>query len=212
MMSGERFDLAVILARGESRRMGYPKGLARQENDGSPFVARIAALYRALEIPVLVVALETAADAYRQVLDEDEHLRVIAAAGGGGTARTLAVAWAAAPEGVTHLWAHPVDLPLVRSATLIELRSRSLERPQRALGVEHGGRPGHPLVFPATFLRKLKEGPIDWCGTDGDMRGALRPEILAACGLELERIDSPDEGVILDFDTDPAGSAEPGVG
>ena len=50
-----RADHAVILARGDSRRMGVPKGLCRLPDDPQCFLGRIVQLYRLPGLPVSIV-------------------------------------------------------------------------------------------------------------------------------------------------------------
>lgn len=186
-------SVAIILARGESRRMGRPKGLVRGR-DNVPFVRTIAGLYRGLA-KVLVVARQEEEEAYRRALAGLDRWRVVGRGPGGETARTLLIARRAAP-GAVRYWAHPVDLPLVGRGTLEALADTADRNPQAVIRPFHAGRPGHPVVIPAGVLDMLAVDP-QWAErpfrdflTAGRRQGA--PEVLA--------MPVDDEGTVKDFD------------
>ncbi len=185
--------VAVILARGESRRMGRPKGLVRGR-DNVPFVRTIAGLYRGLD-EVLVIAAQGEEDAYRRALSGFDRCRVVEGGPGGETARTLLIARRATP-GAARYWAHPVDLPLVKCGTLEVLAAAADGNLRAVIRPFHAGRPGHPVVIPAGVLDMLAADP----------RWEERPfrDFLAAARLEgaPEVVAMPvdDEGTVRDFD------------
>ena len=206
--SGERKDLAVILARGASSRMGIPKGLVRLPDDPRPFLARIVDLYRGLDMPVVVVARQDSVAGYRKILGERPAVELVSASPGGGTGRTLAIAWKMVNDQCSHLWAHPVDMPLVQEETLVILRRRSRAATPKVIRPAFGGSPGHPVILPCGVLAALDaslgtEAKIEsrgLFGFRGDMKELLTEEILSAKGLRLEEVEVADPGVIRDFD------------
>ena len=206
--SGERTDLAVILARGASSRMGTPKGLVRLPDDPRPFLARIVDQYRKLEMPVVVVARQDELSVYGKVLGERPSVELVAAQPGGGTGRTLAIAWNLLKDRCSHLWAHPVDLPLVKEETLRYLYRRSLAAAAKVIRPTWEGSPGHPVILPCGVLAALDEslGTVAGIGSPGlfgfcgDMKELLSAEVLSAKGFRLEEIEAGDPGVIRDFD------------
>lgn len=196
-----RRDVAVVLARGRSRRMGRPKGLCRLPDDPRCFLARIAALYAALELPLAVVTTPSLQAGYERALRAEGPGRPvlwIARPGGGGTAATVAAALREVPD-ATHLWLHPVDVPAVAVATLRRLRRLSGRRPRAALVPVWEGRSGHPVLLPAApFAARAGSPP------PGAMRDWLRAVAAdAGAGLALVEVAVGDPGVATDYD-DPA--------
>jgi CTP:molybdopterin cytidylyltransferase MocA/HD superfamily phosphodiesterase len=92
--------------------------------------------------------------------------------------------------GAVMLW--PVDVPLVRTATVAALVAAwaADARPGRVLVPAFRGRPGHPPIIGAGHFA----GILNWSGERG-LRGYLD-----AAGGE-ERLAVADEGVLLDLDT-----------
>lgn len=201
-----RRDWAVILARGDSARMGCPKGLCRLpgEPDGPAFLARIAGLYAGLGWPVAVVTKPELVEPYRSAAAAAPAaaIRWIARPGGGGTAASVAAAVSELATEATHLWLHPVDLPEVSPATVAQLAARSRACPVGVLVPTHGGAPGHPVVLPMAVGRDL-------AGTAPG--GAMRDLLLAwtapgsARRAEMLEVEIADPGVTADRDVPDAG-------
>ncbi|MFH2053962.1 MAG: NTP transferase domain-containing protein [bacterium] len=184
-----RDDLAVIMARGRSLRMGRPKGLLRVPGTDESFVARIADLYAGWA-DVLVVALAGSAEDYRAALAGRSPVQVLGEAGGDDTARTLCLAWAGRRGDPARVWAHPVDLPLVRPVTLERLSEAAAQAPDRAHRPVWNGVPGHPVVIPAALVATL--------AGEGDYhRGPAGVFLGGRCGL----VEVDDPGVARDFDS-----------
>lgn len=201
--AGDRSDRLVVLARGRSARMGRSKGLVCLPDDARPLLVRVLDLYRTFGMAGLVVALDAAAADYGNLVRRDRDVEIWPAAGGAGTARTVAIAWAAVGTSHSHLWAHPVDLPLVRPGTLELLRRSSAAQPARVVRPVYRGRPGHPVVLPCTVLAALDATLREAGGlfaVPGDMKDLLRAEPLTACGADLETVAVDDPGVVQDFD------------
>ncbi len=182
-------DAVVILARGASRRMGYPKGLHRLREGGPTLLELVAAPYRRRGWPVLVVALETVVAGYRQVAGGLVS-RWIAAPGGGGTARTCLTALPALPAGTRRCWFHPVDLPHVLPSTRQLLLDAARRHPDTVLVPTWRGRRGHPVVVPRQLLEAA--------------RGARPTGSMAAFmtdrGWPLLFLPVPDPGCVNDVD------------
>jgi CTP:molybdopterin cytidylyltransferase MocA len=194
----------VILARGDSSRMGGPKGLCRTTDDDRPLIRRVHDLYRRQGCPVAVVTRSDLRQVYAWAL-AGRQVRWIIGRRGGDTAASVGAALLALKGAAEHLWLHPVDLPAVDPRTLVRLHAESRSDPRAVVIPEHGGRPGHPVVLPVTaFANRVgpdTAGPMReqlrrWCGT--------RPESVAP----LRRVAVTDPGVVADLD-DPASLAAP---
>ena len=199
----ERRDWAVVMARGESRRMGRPKGLCRLPGMDHNFLVSIVRLYQNLDFPVAIVTTPRWRQAYARELTETDEVRWIEAAAGEGTARTVMAALIALADSATHLWLHPVDLPGVDPASLQELRTRSRTSPQAVLVPEYEGQPGHPVVLPSRPFAALEPSVPP---------GAMRPWLLELTRpgpdqlAPLLAVPLTDAGVIRDYD-DPEALA-----
>jgi len=155
-----RCDWAVILARGESKRMGWPKGLCRRPGDDEPFLVRIVRLYGAAGLPVAVVTTDRLRRLYEPALARDAVQRWIEREPGAGTAASAGAALAALVGTASHLWLHPV-------ASAARAASRQSTRPSGGGtgGVVSG--PGRcesarPHVRPPTrsVRRKCQRRPV----------------------------------------------------
>ena len=201
-----RGDQGVILARGESRRMGRPKGLCPSGLPGRSCLQAVADLYAAVGWPLAVVTTAPLAELYRPLLAGGPPVLWITRAAGGDTALSVVAALEVLGGTATHLWLHPVDLPQVAPGTLARLAAASRQAPGSVLVPEHAGVPGHPVVLPTAPFLAL-------CGARPD--GPMRPLLLAAARGEgtarapLRNVPVADPGVIADRDTpgDPGTDA-----
>ena len=200
MKTGLRQDLAVIMARGASRRMGRPKGLCRLSGLAQSFLPTLVAVYRQLEMPILIVTNRQDEAAYRAAVTADADVAWCAADGAGDTAETARLAWRIRPD-ASHYWLQPVDMPLLQPATLAILQKATCTAPGRIVRPVCEGRPGHPVVIPEPVLRTLLPQP----GEDANAApGPLRDLIDAA--VADERLAPPltvavaDTGTVTDYD------------
>ena len=194
----ERTDLVVILARGASRRMGQTKGLlVSQATAGVPFVAAIAGRYAQLGLTGVVITTPDLVASHAETLVDIPAFKVVGAPGGGETALTLWHGWEASGRCATHLWAHPVDLPLVAGATLRQLLAHTSQHPTCLVRPVWQQRPGHPVIMPVAVLTAMQQH-ADWHAAP------MREVIAMLC--QMAHIGEPvlmpvaDPGVVTDFD------------
>jgi molybdenum cofactor cytidylyltransferase len=169
----------VILAAGESSRMGFPKALLPYQ--GSTFLERLAGLLAPRVSPLIVVLgydAERISDAVklaagtRVLVNSDYRLGQLSSL---QTAiRTLrpsrerdrAAAGGPLPHGrgtvydVAGLLLAPVDHPCVAEETIVALlRVFAAEEPAVAAPT-HGGRRGHPVIFSSRLFDELLAAPL----------------------------------------------------
>ncbi len=200
-----RSQRAVILARGASRRMGFPKGLARRPGQASCFLQIILDLYARFGVRSLVICGGDAADAYHPILEHCSVADGVVAGGGGDTARTLGWALDALPQDVRTVWAHPVDVPDVESATLALLEQEAAGSAE-VVRPAFDGQPGHPVVLPRGALERI-DGMLGGTGRGEGLRarsdsmGAVLAELVQAGRMDpLRWVPVTDPGVTRDYD------------
>ncbi len=149
--------VGVVLAAGESRRMGFPKALARIGSD--TFVGRIRELYRRAGILVCVVAgpESTQIQSLPNLAGTPIFVNPRPEEGPLSSLR-LALDHLALASAVI---AHPVDHPLVEAGTLRSLAKWHRRAPACILVPRHRGVKGHPTLFPGRFFPDLLACPLD---------------------------------------------------
>lgn len=181
--------IAVILAAGYSSRMGSFKPLL--ELDGTPALARACSAFSANGLPICVVTGHNA-----------EALRPLIAELGAAEAHNPDFdegMFTSIREGVRHakaagtegLLLSPADCPLVTTESVKKLLNAAAAAPDRFSVAVFGGKKGHPLYIPAKVFDEI----LAHDGTNG-LKGVTR-----RYDGELIRVETLDEGVLLDMDT-----------
>jgi molybdenum cofactor cytidylyltransferase len=177
--------IAVILAAGESRRMGHSKALLEHEG-GKSFLQSIASTFGKAGCSILAV-LGKDAEAVRE---QHPSLHAVENARWSDSQFSSVKAGldAALEEGAEVILLHPVDMPAVRATTLKSLL-KALGDSVEGLRPEFEGAPGYPLLLSRASAERLRE-------TTGEVQleGAVR-------GLQLRRIPVKDPGVIVNINT-----------
>jgi molybdenum cofactor cytidylyltransferase len=186
---------AIVLAAGESRRMGSPKAVLAA-TDGRPFVVRIASVLLAGGASDVVVVTGLHHDAIEQTLRSagmDHRVRVVT---NPDPARgQLSSLWTgmdavmdASPDAILMTL---VDVPSIAPDTVravIEAWRRTrapIVRP--AIGDRHG----HPVLFDRTIFDELRRASLE--------EGAKR--VVHAHLDALVNVPVTDEGSLVDIDT-----------
>ncbi|MES9995608.1 DVU_1551 family NTP transferase [Desulfovibrio aminophilus] len=181
---------ALILAAGLSSRMGRLKPLLAL-GDAS-LLGRAADLFRNAEVADILVVTGHRAD---EVRAEAERLGLRSVHNPDfetGMFSSVLTGLRALPPGLDGVFILPVDIPLVRPATLRRLIERLPESQTQALVPALDGEPGHPPLLRPTAV----DAALAWTGA-----GGLR-EALAA--LEVEPVEVADAGILFDLDTPEA--------
>lgn len=186
---------AVVLAAGDSSRMGAPKAALRTGN-GQSFVARIVTTLRAAAVSDLVIVTGRHHDAVLDALARDRiepHPRVVRNPdpSRGQLSSLLAGMDAVVTPRTAALMMTLVDVPLVRVSTVEAVidqwrRTRApIVRP--AIGDRHG----HPVIFDRALFDALRRAPLE--------SGAKT--VVRAHEHAIVNVPVDDEGCVRDVDT-----------
>lgn len=186
---------AVILAAGDSTRMGTPKALLA-DADGRPFVARIVRTFASAGVANIVIVTGAQHDAIVDAITADRPPIAPRVVRNPDPSRgPLSSLWvgldAAAHPDLEAILMTLVDVPMVRAATIRAVigawrRTRApVVRP--AIGDRHG----HPVLFERGVFDELRHAPLS--------EGAKA--VVHAHAGQLVNVAVDDEGCLIDIDT-----------
>ncbi len=188
----------IILAAGESRRMGYPKPLL--EIGGRTFIEQIAETMLAV-VPRLVIVIGAHRDRVRAAIPRDPRIALAENPDySRGQLSSLKVGLGAvqpdSPGAIVHLGDHP----MVRGETFRAIVD-SYNRTGKPLVVaRHDSRRGHPVIFDRALFAEILSAP--------EKEGARY--VVNADASRVFYVDLDDPGINLDLDT-PADLARAGL-
>jgi molybdenum cofactor cytidylyltransferase len=179
----------ILLAAGESRRMGFPKPLLRIDNETFLRRTLTAMLVVARNVIVVTGAHEA------QVASEIPSDRRVTAIHNpdfprgqlSSLKRAISAIGADADAAIVHL----ADHPLVQPSTFQAVADEYSKRDAAIVIPRHGGRRGHPVVFAVRVFRELLAAPED--------QGARF--VVNADPGRVAYVDVADPGVTMDLDT-----------
>jgi len=148
--------VAIILAAGDSSRMGVPKALL--EIGETTFLERIIACYVALSISPYVV-LGTHSPEINEKIDLSPATVLINPDPSRGPLSSLLIGLKKNSHSDAFLL-HPVDHPLVSKGTIETLVRQHKRLPHCILIPEFKGRRGHPVLIPSKFYGDLCKAPL----------------------------------------------------
>ena len=193
----------IILAAGDSTRMGVPKAILPAP-DGRPFVARIVRSFAAAGITEIIIVTGRHHAAIEEVLG---RAAVAEGARAGGPFPAVRLARNPDPDrgqlssiwvGMDAIAGEPeamlmtlVDVPMAAPSTIVAVvaawqRTRApIVRP--AIGDQHG----HPVLFDRQLFGELRRAPLEV--------GAK--SVVRAHAAEIVNVDVDDRGCLVDVDT-----------
>ena len=186
---------AILLAAGFSRRMGGENKLLK-ELGGRPLLTYVAERLGRLGLGQLVVVLGDELDRVSPLLPTSATvIRNPRASEGMGT--SLAAGAAALDPALSGAFVVLGDMPLVTTADYQALADAFWAENSESICIPlHGGRRGHPVLFPARHFAALAA-----CRGDSGARHLFSDPMVRLCEVE-----GCSAGVLADFD-DPASFA-----
>jgi molybdenum cofactor cytidylyltransferase len=179
----------ILLAAGESRRMGYPKPLLTI--NGKTFIEKIAATMLDV-VPRLVVVLGVHADRIRRAIPHDERIVIVENPNySHGQLSSLKIGLGAVQPDAAGAIVHLADHPIVRVESFRGVVD-SYERTRKPIVIARSnGQRGHPVIFDRSTFAELQSAP--------ESEGARH--VVNADRSRIEYVDLDDPGIILDLDT-----------
>jgi len=179
---------AVILAAGESRRMGEPKALVSYR--GATFVEHLVQATRHPRVGMTRIVLGANAEEIRSKLACPKTTFITNPDWPEGQLSSLQAAIRSLPPQSTEgLILCPVDHPLVTSGLVAELIEAFDASGKAIVLPTYHGRRGHPVIFRATLYEELLQAPLEV--------GAR--QVVWAHSDDLKEIPTEEEGVILNL-------------
>lgn len=186
---------AIILAAGDSTRMGRPKALL-PDPDGRAFVARLVRSFSSAGIQQIVVVTGALHDAIADAIATDSPPIAPTCVRNPDPSRgQLSSLWV----GLDHVDGSkidgalviPVDIPLVREATIRQVVEAWTNTRAPIVRPAVGERHGHPVLFDRATFTALREAPLN--------QGAR--VVVHAHADRVLNVTVDDEGCLVDVDT-----------
>jgi CTP:molybdopterin cytidylyltransferase MocA len=186
----------IVLAAGESTRMGSPKALLR-DSSGRSFVARIVATladagFRDVTLVTgsLHAAIVAALAADRDSLMTIHFARNPDPSRGQLSSLQVGLEHAARP-GVRAVMVTLVDVPLLSAATIRAVVNAYRESGAPIVRPSHGDHHGHPVIFDRRLFDELRRADP----------GHGAKAVLRAHASEIVNVPVDDRGALVDIDT-----------
>jgi molybdenum cofactor cytidylyltransferase len=179
----------IILAAGESRRMGYPKPLLKI--GGRTFIEHIADTMLAI-VPRLVIVLGAHRERIRAAIPSDARITIVENPNYiRGQLSSLKVGLTAIQPDAAAALVHLADHPMVRAETFQAIID-SYDRTSKPIVIaRHDGHRGHPVIFDRSVFSELLSAPEE--------EGARH--VVNADQSRVTYVDLEDPGINLDLDT-----------
>jgi molybdenum cofactor cytidylyltransferase len=180
---------AILLAAGESRRMGYPKPLLKVGEQ--TFIEKLSIELLRI-VPRLIVVLGAHADRIAPMIPAEARIVVVENPDyRRGQLSSIKAGLSALREDAGAAMVHLCDHPLVRPETFAASVAAYEQSRKPIVIARSSGRRGHPVIFDSSIFRELRDAPEE--------QGAR-----FVVNADPERVfyaEVADPGVYLDLDT-----------
>ena len=184
----QRHVEGILLAAGESRRMGYPKPLL--QIGGQTFIEHIAEMMLAV-VPRLVIVVGAHRERVQTAIPRDSRIAVVENPRyARGQLSSLQVGLGAIAAVANGALVHLGDHPMVRAATFRAIVDTYDRMGKPIVIARYKDRRGHPLIFDRTIFSELLSAPED--------EGARH--VVNADASRVAYVDLDDPGINLDLD------------
>jgi molybdenum cofactor cytidylyltransferase len=188
----------IILAAGESRRMGYPKPLL--DIGGRTFIEHIAETMLAV-VPRLVIVIGAHRERVRAAIPRDARIAIVENPDySRGQLSSLKVGIGVIQPDSAGAIVHLGDHPMVRVETFRAIVDSYHRTGKPIVIARHDGRRGHPVIFDRALFAELLSAPEE--------EGARH--VVNADPSRVAYVDLNDPGINLDLDT-PSDLARAGL-
>ena len=182
---------AIVLAAGRSSRMA-PRNKLTELVDGTPIVARVAALALASSAVPVIVVTGFEAPRVAEALRDHEVTLIHNPGFEQGLSASLGAGLGALPDGLDGVIILLGDMPEVASSVLETLIAAFAKTDRRAICVPvHNGRRGNPVLWGAAYFAEMM-------GIRGDV-GAK--QLMAEHREYVVEVDVGSNGIFTDVDT-----------
>lgn len=181
--------IPVILAAGNSTRMGYPKALL-PFRDGT-FLTHILAVLKRAGLPKPIIVLGKAACAIRPVIMEWDSVVLVNENPGRGQLSSIQIALSSLPSECDAVMIWPVDQPAISEALVKKLVRLFITSKKLIALPINGERRGHPAIFDRILFREFMDAPL--------MEGPK--SILVRHRNETAELPAAEAGCVKDIDT-----------
>jgi molybdenum cofactor cytidylyltransferase len=179
----------ILLAAGESRRMGYPKPLLKVGDE--TFVAHLAAAMLKV-VAHLTVVVGAHSDRVRPAIPADTRIRVVNNPDWvRGQLTSIKAGVRALPPEASAAIIHLTDHPTVKAETFAAVLDAYRQSGKPIVIARHAGHRGHPVLFDRSMFPELLDAPEE--------QGAR--VVVNADASRVVYTDVDDPGILLDLDT-----------
>jgi molybdenum cofactor cytidylyltransferase len=180
----------ILLAAGESRRMGSPKALLYYQ--GQTFIERICTAFLTAGVDELLVVLGARAEEIGRALPTHPKLRAVVNARyfQGQLSSLMVGIGALSPESEAAI-VNLVDHPLVTAETITAVIESFRTVPLPIVIASYQGKRGHPVLFSSRVYGELLAAPLD--------QGAK--VVVRKDPTRVRELPLADPGILADIDT-----------
>jgi len=186
---------AIVLAAGESRRMGSPKALLAMPDDGRPFIASIVRAFASAAVTDIVIVTGKDHEAIAEAVRTDAPPVVPTFARNPDPSRgQLSSLWTgmdAIPRDAPALLMTLVDVPLISATTIVAVIEAWHRTGAPVVRPAIGERHGHPVLFDRAVFGELRAAPLS----------AGAKAVVRRYEEQLINVPVSDERCLVDVDT-----------